>query len=62
MSRTFISQNPETRLFNKRPQYLRSILRDRAAKAGVKEIRVHDLRHSHASLLINLGANPVLVA
>ena len=52
----------ETRLFNKRPQYLRSILRDRAAKAGVKEIRVHDLRHSHASLLINLGANPVLVA
>ena len=54
--------DPETRLFNKRPQYLRSILRDRAAKAGVKEIRVHDLRHSHASLLINLGANPVLVA
>lgn len=54
--------DPETRLFNKRPQYLRSILRDRAAKAGVKEIRVHDLRHSHASLLIDLGANPVLVA
>ena len=54
--------DPETRLFNKRPQYLRSILRDRAAKAGVKEIRVHDIRHSHASLLIDLGANPVLVA
>ena len=30
--------------------------------AGVKQIRVHDLRHSHASTLINLGANPVLVA
>ena len=54
--------DPGTRLFNKRPQYLRSILRDRAAKAGVKEIRVHDIRHSHASLLIELGANPVLVA
>lgn len=54
--------DPETRLFNKRPQYLRSILKDRAAKAGVKEIRVHDIRHSHASLLIDLGANPVLVA
>ena len=37
-------------------------MRDRAQKAGVKEIRVHDLRHSHASVLINLGANPVLVA
>lgn len=54
--------DPETRLFNKRPLYLRAILKDRAAKAGVKEIRVHDIRHSHASLLIDLGANPVLVA
>ena len=26
-----------------------------AAKAGVKQIRVHDLRHSHASMLINMG-------
>lgn len=54
--------DPNSRLFNKRPQYLRSILKDRAAKAGVKDIRVHDIRHSHASLLIDLGANPVLVA
>lgn len=54
--------DPETRLFNKRSQYLRSTLKDRAAKAGVKKIRVHDIRHSHASLLIDLGANPVLVA
>lgn len=50
------------RLFNKRPQYIRSVLKDRAQKAAVKEIRVHDIRHTHASLLINLGANPVLVA
>lgn len=54
--------DPETRLFQKQPQYLRSILRDRAVRAGVKVIRVHDIRHSHASMLINLGANPVLVA
>ena len=54
--------DPTSRLFEKRPQYVRSVLRDRAQKAGVKEIRVHDLRHSHASALINLGANPVLVA
>lgn len=54
--------DPCQRLFEKRPQYIRSILNDRADKAGIKRIRIHDLRHSHASLLINLGANPVLVA
>lgn len=31
--------------------------------SGVKKIRIHDLRHSHASLLISkLGALPKLVA
>lgn len=54
--------DPEERLFPKCHQYVRSILKDRAEKAGVKQIRVHDLRHSHASMLINLGANPLLVA
>ncbi len=28
-----------------------------AKKAGLPEIRVHDLRHSHASMLINMGFN-----
>lgn len=31
-------------------------------KAGVKRIRLHDLRHSHASLLIELGFSPLLIA
>ncbi|MEA4920356.1 MAG: site-specific integrase [Clostridiaceae bacterium] len=30
--------------------------------SGVKRIRVHDLRHSHASLLIELGYSPLLIA
>lgn len=31
--------------------------------SGVKKIRLHDLRHSHASLLISkLGAQPLVVA
>ena len=31
--------------------------------SGVKKIRLHDLRHSHASLLISkLGAQPKLVS
>ena len=33
-----------------------------AFKAGVKDIRVHDFRHSCASLLIDSGANITLVA
>lgn len=33
-----------------------------SALAGVKRIRVHDLRHSHASLLIELGYSPLLIA
>ena len=28
----------------------------------VKKIRVHDLRHSHASLLVELGFSPLLIA
>lgn len=31
-------------------------------KAGLKQIRIHDFRHSCASLLINSGANVTLVA
>ncbi len=30
--------------------------------SGVKKIRVHDLRHSHASLLIHLGFSPLMIA
>lgn len=30
--------------------------------AGVKRIRVHDIRHSHASLLVELGFSPLLIA
>lgn len=30
--------------------------------SGVKKIRLHDLRHSHASLLIELGFSPLLIA
>ena len=31
-------------------------------KSGVKRIRIHDLRHSHASLLSNAGFQPIDVA
>lgn len=31
-------------------------------KSGVKRIRIHDIRHSHASYLINLGCAPLLIS
>lgn len=31
-------------------------------KAGVKKIRIHDLRHSHISLLIQMGFSAVAIA
>ena len=33
-----------------------------AKAAGVKKIRIHDLRHSHVSLLINMGYSAVAIA
>lgn len=33
-----------------------------AKKAGLENIRLHDLRHSHASLLINLGVNILAIS
>ena len=41
---------------------LNSILDRSAKKAGVKRIRVHDLRHSHASLCIEAGIGVLLLS
>ena len=41
---------------------LKKAMRRGAKEAGVKEIRIHDLRHSHISLLISLGFSPVEIA
>ncbi|WP_334304695.1 tyrosine-type recombinase/integrase [Metaclostridioides mangenotii] len=30
--------------------------------SGVKRIRVHDLRHSHASLLVNMDINILIIS
>lgn len=43
-------------------QTIRRKMIEYSLKAGVKEIRVHDLRHSHASLLINKGQNILIVS
>ncbi len=41
---------------------LRKELRKAAAAAGLPVIRLHDLRHSHVSLLIEQGSTPLLIA
>lgn len=52
----------DTRLFSMSRPSLRLHLNEAAERAGVKKIRLHDLRHSHASLLIELGFQPLIVA
>lgn len=42
--------DPESRLFIRGEKYLRLALNSTAEKAGIKRIRVHDIRHSHVSL------------
>ena len=51
-----------SRIFEVTKSYLHHEM-DRGAKAaGVKRIRVHDLRHSSCALLIELGYSPVQIA
>lgn len=37
-------------------------MRRRCAACGLEPIRVHDLRHSHVSLLIDMGFSAVAIA
>jgi integrase len=50
------------RIFQISKSYLHHELSRGAAAAGVKRIRIHDLRHSHVSLLIDMGFTPVAIA
>lgn len=50
------------RLFPYRKHYLYKHMREGCRISGVKQIRIHDLRHSHASLLVELGFSPLLIA
>ena len=50
------------RLFSFKPHRIRKCITDKSAVAGIKNIRIHDLRHSHVSLLIELGFTPYLIS
>ena len=51
-----------SRLFPHTADYLEYHLKKGCRLSGVKKIRIHDIRHSHVSLLINNGFTAVVVA
>lgn len=53
---------PDDRIFYFKKSYLLSEIKRIARLAGLDPVRVHDLRHSHASLLIELGFNILMVS
>ena len=53
---------PTDRIFPYKKKFLYTALEKGCKKSGVKKIRVHDIRHSHASLLVELGFSPLLIA
>lgn len=52
----------DERLFSITQYLFRNDITRYHKKAGVKKIRVHDLRHSHASFLINKDVNPLIIS
>ena len=64
--REFISQfyhiSKHDRLFDINKSFLHREMKRGSKEAGVKRIRIHDLRHSHISLLIEMGYSAVAIA
>ncbi len=52
----------DSRIFPVSKYYLHHEMERGTKKAGVKKIRIHDLRHSSCALLIHLGYSPVQIA
>ena len=52
----------DERIFEITKGYLHREMTRGADAAGVKRIRIHDLRHSHISLLIDMGYSAVAIA
>ena len=53
---------PNDRLFPLSKSYLYRIMEKGSTEARVPRIRIHDLRHSHVSLLIDMGYSAVAIA
>ena len=53
---------PSDRVFTFTNSLIKGNIKRCSQKAGIPRIRIHDLRHSHVSLLIELGFSPHLIA
>lgn len=53
---------PDERIFPVTKNYLHREMTRGCSVSGVKRIRVHDIRHSHVSLLIDMGFSAVAIA
>lgn len=60
--KTLYGVQPTDRIFTVTKYYLHHEMSRGAKAAGVKRIRIHDLRHSHISLLIDMGFSAIAIA
>lgn len=58
----FYKPKKDDRIFLITKGYLHREMRRGCAETGVKKIRIHDLRHSHVSLLIDIGLPALAIA
>lgn len=59
--KTLYKPKNNERIFEFSKEWLNKSMKIACLKTGVKKIRIHDLRHSHASLLIDMGFSPLLI-
>ena len=55
-------KSPDTKLFHLHVSSVRLIKDKYLRFANLPQVRVHDFRHSHVALLVELGENPLLIA
>lgn len=51
----------DERMFPIVAEAVQHMLKNHADKAGIKQIRVHSIRHSHVAYLINQGVQPLII-
>lgn len=60
--KTLYGIEPDDRIFTVTKHYLHHEMDRGAKESGVKRIRIHDIRHSHISLLIDMGFSAIAIA
>lgn len=58
----FLGMEKDDRLFFMSKNHLEREMAKGVKKAGIKKIRIHDLRHSHCALLMEMGVTPLEAA